>query len=59
MIVIDTTKAELKSIWKQVYRKCKNLSKDSMLYGYYRGKMEYTAWLLVHSTEVTNGQVVK
>jgi hypothetical protein len=59
MIILDTTKDELKSKWKQMYQTRKKFYQkyDSNVagvasYSYYKGKMEYTAWLLIHSREV-------
>lgn len=56
MITVATTKAELKAKWKQMYQTRKAFAPDGVLpgyanYGYFTGKMEYTAWLLLHSTE--------
>jgi hypothetical protein len=58
MITLDTTKTELKAKWKAMYQKRKKLDATSiMYYGYFTGKMEYTAWLLVHAVEGNNGSV--
>ena len=57
MITLDTTKAELKAKWKQMYQTRKKFGPNGVLpssanYGYFTGKMEYTAWLLLHSKEI-------
>lgn len=56
MITVATTKAELKAKWKQMYQTRKKFSANGALpslanYGYFTGKMEYTAWLLLNATE--------
>jgi hypothetical protein len=57
MIILDTTKDELRAKWKKMYRKRKQVAAaggygSGTNYGYFTGKMEYTAWLLIHSREV-------
>lgn len=60
MITLDTTKAELKAKWKAMYQKRKGLDATNIrYYGYFTGKMEYTAWLLVNGKESDNEDVVK
>lgn len=53
MLILDTTKAELKSKWKQMYRDRKEFETLDVSFwrGYYTGKMEYTAWLILNARE--------
>lgn len=57
VLVLPTTRAELKDKWKRMYRERKKFGPRGALpsggaYGYFSGKMEYTAWLLLRSREV-------
>lgn len=56
MIILNTTCDELKAKWKQMYRLRKvygplGAMPSDMNYGYFTGKMEYTAWLLVNGQQ--------
>lgn len=60
-LILETTRAELKTKWKQMYQIRKKFAPSGVLpsftnYGYFTGKMEYTAWLLLNSKEVETNE---
>lgn len=61
VLILETNRDELKTKWKQMYRERKKFGPNGALpsggaYGYFSGKMEYTAWLLINAKEVETNE---
>jgi hypothetical protein len=54
-LVLQTTKAELKARWKQLYRDRKQCQEMQLAgwYSYYSGMMNELAWLILYTKEVS------